>query len=280
MLISSRVWRAIFTLPGLLMTWAVAAQGQAEQGGAETTFQKLCYSCHNVGGGDKKGPDLAGLLQRRDRAWLHKYIPSPQSLVSAGDPYAIKLFSKYAPEEMPDQILTPEQIDEILTMIERLTASKKTFIPKGIKLRKFKPQDIPDGQAIFIGRAKLAKGGPSCISCHSVAGIGLLGGGTLGPDLTQANLKYTNIELASIIKAPAFPNMSRLFANRAVSDEEMVRLVAFLQSKKVLPPDTAGPASGYLFIGALGAILSFGLAGVIWRGRLLGVRKPLIREER
>jgi len=279
---------AIRVLPGfalLLIGFGVApfalAQGQQAGGGAETTFEKLCYSCHNIGGGDKKGPDLMGLLERRDRAWIHKFVPAPKAMKNAGDPEAVKLFAKYAPEEMPDQVLAADQIDQILDMIQKLTVAKKTFVPKSGRLsRNPTPQDIPAGRALFIGQAKLAAGGPPCIACHSVTGIGRLGGGTLGPDLTNANIRYSTVELASIIKMPAFPMMSKLFANHQLSDEEVVKIFAYLQSVKTLAPDTARSSSGYLLVGAIGVLAMFGLMSFIWKDRLHGVFKPLRKGER
>src|SRR3989337_709452 len=46
------------------------------------------------------------------------------------------------------------------------------------------------GRALFTGARRLENGGPACMSCHSVAGLGALGGGALGPDLTLAYNKY------------------------------------------------------------------------------------------
>src|SRR5690348_8888300 len=33
-------------------------------------YKKNCAACHSIGGGAMVGPDLAGVQQRRDRAWL------------------------------------------------------------------------------------------------------------------------------------------------------------------------------------------------------------------
>jgi hypothetical protein len=44
--------------------------------------------------------------------------------------------------------------------------------------------DANAGEALFIGRIRLANGGLPCISCHSVSGLAFPNGGTMGPDLT------------------------------------------------------------------------------------------------
>ena len=247
-----------------------AAQGPA------ALFEKQCYSCHNIGGGDKKGPDLMGLLQRRERRWLRRYLLSPKAMKQAGDATAVELFKKYAPEEMPDQMLSADQIDQLLEMIDRLSAQKKTFVPQSGKLaRPPRPQDIPAGYRLFTGQKKLTRGGPACIACHSVAGLGGLEGGTLGPDLTQANVRYTDIELASILKAPAFPTMSQLLANRELTDEEVVQLFAYLQSAKARLPNPARTSIQILVGSVAGMLVLLGWMHLAWRGRLRGVRRHL-----
>lgn len=260
----------------LVVTSPSFAQGEAANPAA-TLFEKQCYSCHNIGGGDKKGPDLKGLGQRRTREWLHRYIPTPKALKDAGDPTAVQLFKKYAPEEMPDQMLSPEQIDQVLALIDQLTAQGKTFIPQGGRLaRPPQPQDIPAGYRLFTGETRMKNGGPPCISCHSVQGVGALGGGSLGPDLTLANKRYTDVELASILKAPAFPTMSKVMLNHDLTDTEIVQLFAYLQAAKNRTPDPARTAALTIALCILGVLAALGLMGYLWRARLRGVRIPLV----
>ncbi len=261
---------AVSRAPG----WAQAGASGGRAGGASTLFERQCYSCHNIGGGSKKGPDLAGLLQRRSRAWLHKYIVSPGTLKAAGDPTTVKLFKDFAPEVMPDQMLSAEQIDQLLDFIDGLSKSGKAFVPAsgGLK-RKPTRADIAQGHQYFTGQRRLAAGGPPCISCHSVSGVGALDGGTLGPDLTQANLRYTDVELAGIIKAPAFPTMAKLFEGKGPTDEEVVKLFAYLQSAKNRPPEGSRATLADDLFGIAGALLALGLINYTWRGRLRGASR-------
>ncbi len=262
----------------VLMQGTSRAQDAADPTGA--LFEKQCYSCHNIGSGKKKGPDLKGVLQRRDRAWLHKFIASPKSMKASGDKIAVGLFREFAPEEMPDQMLTPLQIEDFLNFIDKVTKSGKVFVPQSGQLsRPVRPGDIEAGYAYFTGKKKLAAGGPACISCHSVQGVTPLGGGTLGLDLTQANARYTNIELASILKAPAFPTMSRLFANNPLTDEEVVQVFAYLQSTKTRTPDPGRSAFAFVLIGMAGTVACLGLMNFRWRARLrTGVRKDFVAQ--
>jgi mono/diheme cytochrome c family protein len=264
-------WGATVCLAGLLVAGPAVAQGSKAPpaGGPAVLYEKSCYSCHNIGGGDKKGPDLMGLLQRRDRAWLQRFIASPRTVKNSGDATAVKLFNQFAPEEMDDILLPPDQIDGLLELIDDYSKRKKTFVPTSGRLaRKPKPEDIPVGRRLFIGQDKLQKGGAPCIACHSVTGVGALDGGRLGPDLTQANLRYTDVELASMLKSPAFPVMSKLFGNRQLTDEEVVKLFAYMQSTKAETPDPDRAVSQFMAWSALGMVAAFALMSLTWRGRL------------
>jgi len=177
--------------------------------------------------------------------------------------------------------LTPDQIDQVLDLIETLSARGQPFIPQSGRLsRQPTRQDVPAGRRLFIGRARLSRGGPACINCHHVAGVGYLGGGRLGADLTNVALKYKDVELASILKAPGFPLMSRVYGDRELTDEEVVKVFAFLRSVRRRTSDTVEADSAYLVGAAVGVVALFGLTGLVWRGRLRGVRRNLLRKPR
>ena len=256
---------------------------QAQNGAA--IFEKSCYSCHNIGNGDKKGPDLKGVTTLQSREWLHEFVKSPAAMNRKGDPTATALFKKFSPEVMPDQDLTNEQLEAILTLIDDLTRKNETFVPAGAKLaRAIVPTDIDAGYQLFTGKIALGGGGTSCISCHNVKGVGTLGGGTLGPDLTAVNTKYRDPELISILQNTNFPTMKSVFATRPLNDEEIVKLFAFLQNAKVVNPAvqpgvmTTDP--WFFVIGFALLLAAFIVLDRIWRNRLRGVRAEVVRRNR
>ena len=57
-------------------------------------FDRGCAACHTVGGGRLSGPDLAGLLERREPAWIRGMVLSPDSMLRA-DPVARALLAEY-----------------------------------------------------------------------------------------------------------------------------------------------------------------------------------------
>lgn len=277
--------KAWLKLVSMLIWLTGAALAQAPPPPGAALFEQRCYSCHNIGDGDKIGPDLKGATERRSKDWLHNFIPSPTILNSKGDPTATELFKKFAPAIMPDQTLTPAQIDEILTLIADLSQRNQTFVPSGATLsRAIVPSDIDAGLQLFTGKTALSNRGTACISCHTIQGVGALGGGTLGPNLTAVNLRYRDPELISILRHPNFPTMNSVFATHPLTDEEMVQLFALLQDAKKTAQTTPFTASTTDFkfplIGA--GMLVVALAGMnfTWKNRHRGVREEIVRRSR
>jgi mono/diheme cytochrome c family protein len=270
-------------LLGLLFPVAVGVQGQSAAEG-ELLFGSRCYSCHNVGSGDKQGPDLKGVTTRRTKEWLHEFILTPATVNSKGDLTATELFKKFAPTVMPDQTLSVEQVDSILALVSDLTNKNQVFVPAGAKLsRAIVPADVNGGWQFFTGRARLQNGGAACISCHTINGVGIFGGGTLGPDLTAVNIRYRDPELISILQNPNFPTMTTVFSTHRLSDEEIVQLFALFQSAKLanpVSPNQAGITTldpRFFVIGVASMLLALALLNLAWRNRLRGVRERLVR---
>ena len=76
-------------------------------------FETKCLACHSIAGGDKMGPDLYKVTQRRDTAWLAKWLRNPEQMIKAGDPIAKQLLDKYK-VPMPNQNLSEEEIKQFI----------------------------------------------------------------------------------------------------------------------------------------------------------------------
>jgi protein SCO1/2 len=90
---------------------------------AKFVFESRCASCHTIGGGDRIGPDLLGVTDRRDPAWLKRYLKEPEKVLAEGDPTATALFEKFKRVNMPNLNLGA---DDIATMISFLTTQSET----------------------------------------------------------------------------------------------------------------------------------------------------------
>ncbi len=86
-----------------------------------TLFQ-VCAACHTIGGGRLVGPDLAGVTDRREEAWLIKFIQNSQAMVLSGDPTAVKVFEEYNKIPMPPNALTDDQVRILLQYIKDKSA--------------------------------------------------------------------------------------------------------------------------------------------------------------
>ena len=118
----------------------------------------------------------------------------------------------------------------------------------------------------FTGQKAFASGAPACISCHS-AGVGELGGGRLGPDLTKVYADESKKPLLSAAWINAgSPVMAPVFSNKNVSDEEVSHLRAFFeeQAKAEVKASSTGTFTIIGLGGFVGILIVF---NIIWSGR-------------
>lgn len=261
----------------MLFVWAPTS---AHAQDAAAYFKQNCVSCHTIGGGRLTGPDLKDVTARRDHAWLLRYIPDPKAMIDAGDPAATQLFQEARGVLMPSLPgLTPTMVDDIISLIEAESKLEKSqFVGLQISDRPFTPQDIERGRAMVRGDVALMHGGPSCVSCHTVRGVGALGGGRLGPDLTKVYERLQGRKALSVwLSAPATSTMQAVFRDTPLEAEEIVPMVAYLEhAAQQGGEDTGFGRVTFLLLGLGGAVaLLAGMDGA-WRNRFRAVRGPLV----
>jgi len=247
--------------------------GQASDG--ETIFKEKCTACHTVGGGKLVGPDLAGVTTRRDKAWLTRWIKEPDKVLAEGDPIATQLFEEYNKIPMPNLGLTDSEVAALTAYFESVDSANAPA-PTAVPTVPLPTGDPEQGKALFLGTTRLTNGGPACMTCHSVVGIGALGGGALGPDLTEVFSRYGGqAGLTAFLGNPSTTTMNAVWTSQPITDEERADLVAFFESATA----PARPASLLWTLAGLsggGAAVMIVAAQVWWRKRLMGVRKPMI----
>lgn len=251
---------------------------------AAVYYRQNCMSCHTIGGGRLVGPDLKDVESRRDKQWLAQFIVNPKQFLDGGDAYAAKLKEEARGAIMPNiSGLDAAKADALLALIARESKLPKSqFAGLNIGDQPFTSRDIANGRSIFEGTRPLANGGPSCLACHSVDRLSSLGGGRLGPDLTKVYERMRGRKnLASWLQAPATQTMRPLFVNSALTNDEIVALVAFLEQTAKKPPQAQDTSTlSFFFLGLGGCVLGFIGADTIWRKRFRGVRKPMVRGDR
>jgi mono/diheme cytochrome c family protein len=243
-------------------------------------FRVNCMSCHTIGGGRLVGPDLRNVSERKDRAWLARFIVDPQGVIDSGDAYALKLLDEARGVKMTAVPgMTIDRAMNLLDLIEAESGLEKSQYA-GIQIsdRPFTAADVAAGRRIFLGTSRLANRGAACVSCHSVNGIGVLAGGKLGPDLNAVFERLNGRKgLATWLSAPPTPIMQSVFSNHPLDEDEILPLVAFFADKAVAPPES-GQAATLIFIllgmaGTAGALVLFDVA---WRNRFRAVRRTLV----
>jgi hypothetical protein len=53
----------------------------------EAVFRDYCISCHTIGGGPGRGPDLQNVMHRRPPGWIGRWLRDPVGMVET-DPIA------------------------------------------------------------------------------------------------------------------------------------------------------------------------------------------------
>lgn len=242
----------------------------------EQTFKTKCAACHTIGGGKLVGPDLNGVTSRRDAEWLKKMIAAPDKLLASGDPIAAQLLKESNNVPMPNLALTNREVDDLIAFLAAkkeggaaaapgaTPAAAALPAPSDTVATLTLPGSADAGEQLFVGAQRLQNGGMSCIACHSVEGIAPLGGGALGPDLTQVQTRYGGrAGLAAALGGLPFPSMQSIFANRKLTPAEQADLLAFFARANQQPEPSPLPdplialGIGTSLAGALFASMAF-----------------------
>ena len=88
----------------------------------QAMYKKICTPCHTIGVGDKVGPDLRGVTERRDRAWLVSYLRNPPAMLAKGDPIAVALAAKFEPIRMPNMRFSEQDADDLISYLHEENA--------------------------------------------------------------------------------------------------------------------------------------------------------------
>ena len=261
---------AIFALASAVF----AARAIADDGAA--IFNAKCAACHTIGKGKTVGPDLKGITSAEPHDWLVKWISSPSSMVSSGDATAAKLVKQY-PLQMPDLGLSQADVEAVLTYISQQSgggagataaaAAPAVAYPVG---------DSVHGRELFVGGARFKNGGAPCMSCHSISGIGALGGGTLGPDLSNAVQQYGGVSgIENILSSLPSPTMNAVWSKDPLTPQEIADVSSFIKEASVTerPLNSIGQLA---LLAIVGLVILAIIIATYWRRRLLSVRIAMV----
>jgi mono/diheme cytochrome c family protein len=171
---------------------------------------------------------------------------------------------------MPEQNLSPEMIAGLLKFFAACGAKGGCDPISGPKLGiDGTAEEIAAGRDLFVGAKSFANGGPACAQCHHARGVGLLGGGTVGPDLTFSWAKLHDAPWAEALLQS--PLEKKAYEGHALSDVEKFQLRSFFAD--LSRDGTRDPAPEDFFdIGLLSGLATLGFIGIFWVSRNGGAR--------
>jgi len=92
----------------------------------ETLFRTRCAACHTIGGGEivvgaeqrSLGPDLLGVTQKRERAWLARWLADPERMLAEKDPVVMELHTAYNGVLMPNMRLNDLDVNSLIDYMD------------------------------------------------------------------------------------------------------------------------------------------------------------------
>lgn len=258
----------------------------------KSLFDKQCASCHTIGGGEGGGPDLKGVAGKRPDAWLLRVIVEPEKLTADKDAVQEVLVKKYG-YEMPNVGVSRDDARKIIAFLKKSGGDGQTMdAAKGEKSAPsatvkddavatatpeatgeppakpvelvLTPELVASGRALFTGEKKFAKGGAPCASCHAFGYQGVVSG-NLAADLSGMYAKMGEQGVRGVLKALKFPTMKKIYADKALTDEEITALVAFTKDGAT----QKSPASGGSFpLAGVGLLVCAIIALSIYKRRI------------
>jgi mono/diheme cytochrome c family protein len=285
-LVASRRLLSIVALASIAATWAApptVANAADAQAGKQLFQEKTCAACHTIGKGPLVGPDLKGVTTKRPHDWLEQWIAAPDAVLAKKDPYALELLHQFHDVPMPNLGLSKSDVDNILAYLETTAsgAPAESSAPATEAANAPAVKGNPEiGKDLFTGVTRFQNGGPPCMACHSTGGIGALGGGQLGPDLTTVATRFGGAPgVDAFVAGLPTPTMKAVWTQHPLTTEERANVVDFLLGQAGLSQRPAQAIWQLAALTVLGVVILLAIAGFIWRNRLkFGVRRPMMAE--
>jgi cytochrome c2 len=240
------------------------------QASGQAIFEEKCVVCHSAGSDRIVGPGLAGVLDRRERAWVKRFIMQPDQMLTS-DSIAIALMEEYL-VMMPNFGITDTEAEQLMTFLATGGAPAGTPAAPPVAVQPATEEQIVLGQNLFQGTTRFTNSGPTCNSCHDVTHDAVIGGGLLAAELTTVFSRLGGPAVRAILGSPPFPVMQRAYADKPLTEDEVAALVGFLQQADAEQALHQPRDYGIKLFGAgvLGAAVLLGLYSLFWNGRLRG----------
>ena len=202
-------------------------------------------ACHTFGKGVKIGPDLKGVTERRQRAWIVTFVRSSSTVINSGDPIATALFEQFKQQRMPDwSDLSEAQVNSILDWLAINGPDQQDPDARSAELAT--AAEIEAGRQLFHGARLLSLGGLACAGCHSIHDEAGASGGVLASDLTNVYSQYQDGSMTQFLRQPCFRRLPESQLTAFLAPQESFALKAYLRSCALVgqPGEPNQPAAG------------------------------------
>lgn len=149
----------------------------------QALYRRACAACHTIGEGNKIGPDLFRITERRDPAWVKRFMVDPDRLRRERDPIALELMAQQPGIRMPNLGLSRTDAEDLLAYIA--ATSEKVAHEPARKEPRPGPAERPL-ESLFALTTHLGKR----LSAQDLAGkpVGVVFGFTRCPDVCPTTL--------------------------------------------------------------------------------------------
>lgn len=157
------------------------------------------------------------------------------------------------------------------------TSERKTTQPTSAQA--IAAGNVKNGRDLFMGYAHFQNDGPPCMGCHTVGANGLLGGGVMGPNLTDVSNKLSQTEIVSFISnsgAKISPVMKPIFTEHPLTESEQADLIVFMNASVGEPESDKEIVVFGISLTGVAAAIAF--LGFVYRNRLRSIRKALVNK--
>lgn len=249
----------IVILLALVLFPCTLAGSQGNITAGKAVFMDQCSVCH--------GADASGKTPVAKS--LGAIIPDYRSkqVQNLTDPDIRRVITEGKGSMPPVGNLSAGDITNLIAFIRSFPIEQTESVEQGSPQR---------GEQFFTGKIHFRNGGPPCSTCHRVSGLPFPSGGTFGPDLTRTYSKLGSEGLNTALHTLFFPAMAPLYDPHLLTVSEQADLKAFFEEANSRPT-TNNLTSVAAAITLLGfAVLMF-ITWIVWRGRLRGVRRTLVK---
>lgn len=184
-------------------------------------FDRVCFACHSIGEGDRVGPDLEGVTERRDSTWLVAWVRDPIGM-GRSDSLGQALVAEWG-VPMADPNLDDEEIVQVLEYIRLVSTgqlAQETTDEGPIELS---DEDFERARTIFFDR---------CAGCH-----GTLRAGATGPNIQPERTRQIGTAAIKAILFNGTPGGMPPWGQQGFLTEEQIDMMArYVQLPPPEPP--------------------------------------------